>query len=143
MLHRPLTVLLVLPGLVLSAVLSAQDSLQPLPGDRTNGASTIRADQLREWLTVLSSPEFGGRGTGQPGFQLAADYVKDHFKSLGLKPGAPGGKVFQPVPVGLAARLFLRPMTRYLGIRKERKSSSFGKKQIPKTSKGCVLQKLF
>jgi Peptidase family M28 len=71
---------------------------KPLPSDRAPGAATIDKQELKTWLTKLTSKEFGGRGTGQPGFQLAADYIKDHFKALGLKPGSKDGKYFQAVP---------------------------------------------
>ena len=73
---------------------------RPLPADRSVGADTINPVDLKTWLTVLASEEFGGRGTGQPGFQLAADYVREHFEALGLEPGGDDGEYFQTVPWG-------------------------------------------
>ncbi len=76
----------------------AEGSKAPLPEDRATGAEAIDKDEIREWLTVLTSEEFGGRGTGQDGYRLAAEYVRAHFDQLGLLPGAGDGKYFQPVP---------------------------------------------
>ncbi len=90
----------ILPVVTLSILICGTASAQqkPLPEDRAPGAMTISKKELKAWLTKLTSKEFGGRGTGQPGFQLAADYVKDHFKALGLKPGTKDGKYFQAIP---------------------------------------------
>jgi len=59
---------------------------KPLPQDRATGASTIKVEDLKGWLTTLTSEEFGGRGTGTEGFRRAATFVAEHFKSLGFEP---------------------------------------------------------
>jgi hypothetical protein len=41
----------------------------------------IRAD-----VTYLASPELAGRGTGEPGGKLAAEFVDERFRELGLAP---------------------------------------------------------
>ena len=69
-----------------------------LPADRSVGGDTINPVDLKTWLTRLSSPEFAGRGTGQPGFQKAADCIRTHFEKLGLKAGGDDGEYFQKVP---------------------------------------------
>lgn len=71
-------------GLVAFGALAQSGS--PLPADRRVGAETITKSDLTAWLTRLTSPEFGGRGTGQEGFHLAATFVADHFAALGLLP---------------------------------------------------------
>ncbi|HZH98551.1 MAG TPA: M20/M25/M40 family metallo-hydrolase, partial [Fimbriimonadaceae bacterium] len=38
------------------------------------------------------------RGTGQPGYQKAADFMAARFKEFGLKPGGDSGSYFQQVP---------------------------------------------
>ena len=48
-------------------------------------AATIRAEELREKLTVVASDAFQGREAGQPGQKLAADYVAGQFAALGLQ----------------------------------------------------------
>lgn len=62
------------------------------------GAATIQPEQLKTWLTKLSSREFAGRGTGQKGFGRAANYVRDHFEQLRLVPGGENGSYLQVVP---------------------------------------------
>jgi hypothetical protein len=59
----------------------AQDELAK---DRAGGAKTVDVAQCKEWLYTLAGPGFEGRGTGQPGFEKAANYVAAHFQSLGL-----------------------------------------------------------
>ena len=47
-----------------------------------------------------------GRGPGSRGDELAQHYIAAQFESLGLKPAAPGGGWFQPVPlVGVTAHV--------------------------------------
>lgn len=82
---------------LLSLPLAAQ-APEELPSDRITGGATITEEVLREWLGTLASPEFEGRGTGQEGFRLAAEYVRDHFEALGLEPGAGDGSFLQVVP---------------------------------------------
>jgi hypothetical protein len=69
-----------------------------LATDRTQGAATVDVAQCRAWLGTLAGPEFEGRGTGQPGYQKAADYVAAHFKALGLEARGENGGYFQNVP---------------------------------------------
>lgn len=47
-------------------------------------------------LSVLASDEYEGRETGKKGAWMAAEYIKNHFKSIGLK-GPVKGDYFQPV----------------------------------------------
>ena len=69
-----------------------------LPSDRLAGARSVALPELREWLGRLASNEFAGRGTGSPGFELAAEMVADHFEALGLEPRGDDGTFFQRVP---------------------------------------------
>lgn len=62
------------------------------------GFGGITAERCKEWLSVLASDEFEGRGTGHPGFQKAADFVAARFKEFGLAPGGDNGTYFQMVP---------------------------------------------
>lgn len=47
-------------------------------------------------LSVLASDEYEGRETGKKGAWMAADYIKNYFKSIGLK-GPVQGDYFQPI----------------------------------------------
>jgi Peptidase family M28 len=50
-------------------------------------AKTITADDMKKHLYVIASKEMEGRDTPSPGLEKAANYIEDHFKSLGLLPG--------------------------------------------------------
>jgi hypothetical protein len=75
--------------------LPAQDQL---PADRRAGAAAVDVAQCQQWLGTLAAPKFEGRGTGQPGYQLAADFVAEHFRRLGLEARGEDGSYFQRVP---------------------------------------------
>jgi hypothetical protein len=81
---------------LLVASLAAQ-AKAPLPGDRLDGARTVDEQQIRQWITTLASEEFGGRGTGEDGFQKAAEYVRDHFQQLKLAPGGDDQTYWQAI----------------------------------------------
>lgn len=51
---------------------------------------------LRKHLSVLASDEYEGRETGERGQKKAAEYIANHFKSIGLLPGANNNSYFQP-----------------------------------------------
>lgn len=59
-------------------------------------SQTINKDNAHKHLSVLASDEYEGRETGKKGGWMAADYIKAHFKSLGLK-GPVKGDYFQPI----------------------------------------------
>lgn len=72
--------------------LSAQSpELAPLPADRRDGAAAIAIAEMRAWLATLTSRELGGRATGTEGYRLAAELVAEHFRAIGLEPGATDG----------------------------------------------------
>ena len=48
--------------------------------------SAIEEDNLHKHTMILSSDEFGGREPGSLGGELTKNYIKDEFKSYGLKP---------------------------------------------------------
>ncbi len=72
-----------------SSVLVAQKAQMP----------RIEADKIRDAVKYLSSDELEGRGTGQKGGDVAADYIAAQFKSYGLKPAGDNGTYFQQVPM--------------------------------------------
>ncbi len=53
----------------------------------TKAAATITAADMKKHLYVIASKEMGGRDTPSPGLEKAANYIEEHFKSLGLLPG--------------------------------------------------------
>lgn len=48
-------------------------------------AKTITDDDLTRHLTFLASDSLEGRETGMKGQKIAAEYIKEHFESLGLQ----------------------------------------------------------
>lgn len=49
-------------------------------------ANTITADEMKSKMTFITSDEFAGRETGEPGQKLCAEYLVNHFKQLGIPP---------------------------------------------------------
>jgi Tol biopolymer transport system component len=55
----------------------------------------ISSTRLREEVSYLASDALEGRMTGSPGAQLAAEYIADRFRQLGLTPLGSNGSFFQ------------------------------------------------
>jgi Peptidase family M28 len=66
------------------------------PAER-KASARVKLETIREVTAKLSSPEFEGRGTAQPGGDRAAQYLADRFKALGLKPAGENGTYLQPI----------------------------------------------
>jgi Zn-dependent M28 family amino/carboxypeptidase len=67
-----------------------------------SGASTIRdvnPENIRAHVKFLSSDLLEGRGTGQHGGDIAAEYIATQFALDGLKPAGDNGTYFQDVPM--------------------------------------------
>lgn len=60
-------------------------------------SARVKLETIREVTAKLSSKEFEGRGTAQPGADKAAQYLADYFKQLGLKPAGENGTYLQPI----------------------------------------------
>ena len=69
----------------------------PVPASFKKGFNSIKVDDAKTVLTFLAT-QCEGRGTGQPGFFKAAEYVAAQFKAAGLKPVGDKGTYFQNVP---------------------------------------------
>ena len=69
--------------------------LAEVPSLLKTGFESISTKDGKEYLGYLAGPECEGRGTGEPGFEKAANYVAAHFKKLGLKSVMPDGSYFQ------------------------------------------------
>jgi hypothetical protein len=59
-------------------------------------STSINKTEAYKHLSVLASDEYEGRETGKKGAWMAADYIKNYFKSLGLQ-GPVNGDYFQPL----------------------------------------------
>lgn len=81
-----------------SATATAKTKAAPAlaPVER-KASERIKLETIREVTAKLSSPEFEGRGTAQPGGDRAAQYLADRFKTLGLQPAGENGTYLQPI----------------------------------------------
>ncbi|HZV59342.1 MAG TPA: M28 family peptidase [Candidatus Eremiobacteraceae bacterium] len=59
----------------------------------------IDAEKIRAHVKFLSSDLLEGRGTGQRGGDIAAEYIATQFSLYGLKPAGENGTFFQDVPM--------------------------------------------
>ncbi len=75
---------------------------EPAPTDLKAGFDSITESYVKGILKYLSGPECEGRGSGQPGYQKAADFVAARFKEFGLKPMGDNGTYFQNIEFGKA-----------------------------------------
>ena len=74
------------------------DTIAPPPELQT-GLATITPEQAKEFLGVLASPAFEGRGTGQIGYMKAAHWVAGKLAEFGLEPAGDGDTYFQMMPI--------------------------------------------
>ena len=75
-----------------SVFAAAAASAQPLKA-RVDGAAAHR------YVTTLASPEWQGRRTLTPGFDLAADWAAARLREWNLQPAGESGTFFQTVPI--------------------------------------------
>ena len=59
--------------------------------------NAIDAEKIRASVKYLSDDKLQGRGTGQKGGDMAADWIAAQFKSYGLLPAGDGDSYFQNV----------------------------------------------
>lgn len=65
------------------------------PAELKRGFDSISEKEARGMLGFLAGSQCQGRGSGQPGFQKAAEFVAARFKAAGLKPLGDRGTYFQ------------------------------------------------
>ena len=69
-----------------------------LPGAAYKALETISPDHIRWHVRYLSHDLLEGRGTGQRGGDIAAEYMATEFAEYGLKPAGDHGTYMQKVP---------------------------------------------
>jgi Zn-dependent M28 family amino/carboxypeptidase len=79
-------------------------SQNPTPAPSTTAEpaappSAINPQNIRTHVQFLSSDLLEGRGTGQRGGDIAADYIAAQFSVYGLKPAGDNGSFMQKVPM--------------------------------------------
>ena len=70
-----------------------------LPGPAFVALETINPEHIRWHVRFLSHDLLEGRGTGQRGGDLAAEYIATQFAEYGLKPAGDHGTYMQKVPL--------------------------------------------
>ncbi len=90
-----------------------------LPGAAFAAMQTINPEHIRWHVRYLSHDLLEGRGTGQRGGEIAAEYIATQFAEDGLKPAGDSGTYFQKVPlVGITTL----PETKFEFVPKEERS---------------------
>jgi hypothetical protein len=70
-----------------------------LPAVAVAALQTISPDRIREHVRFLASDLLEGRGTGQRGGDIAAEYIASQFAQYGLKPAGDNDTYLQKVPM--------------------------------------------
>ena len=99
------SLLVIVLGLVsVAAAQNAGNSRSGTPVPRPSSAAykameTISQDRIRAHVRFLAHDLLEGRGTGQRGGDLAAEYIATQFALYGLKPAGDNGTYMQKVPM--------------------------------------------
>ena len=96
---------LILAMALCSTLLAAEPATKPneLPPAARAAMSAVNPSNIRAHVQFLASDLLEGRGTGQRGGDIAAEYIATQFALAGLKPAGENGSYFQRVPmVGIA-----------------------------------------
>ena len=64
-------------------------------------AATLTADSVHAHIRHLASEQLGGRGNGEPGLELAAEYIAAKLAEYGLEPAGENGTFFQSFEISL------------------------------------------
>jgi len=97
-----LTLCLSLPAWADGGAASAGGSRSPsirLPGPAFAAMETISPERIRWHVRFLSHDLLEGRGTGQRGGDIAAEYMATQFAEYGLKPAGDHGTYMQKIPL--------------------------------------------
>ena len=66
-------------------------------------AVDVSIEKLRDHVAFLASDDLGGRDSGEPGLEVAAEYLARVFSDLGLEPAGDRGSFFQHFTVAYGA----------------------------------------
>ena len=104
----PLSASIVSVGLVLALSACDRAALElPKPRPTAIATASVDADAARRIeadLRFLADDLLEGREAGTRGFDLAALYVAERFRAIGLAPAGDDGTYFQQVPLLKATR---------------------------------------
>jgi Zn-dependent M28 family amino/carboxypeptidase len=101
-------IVFVVPLLLIAALSGQENPPKPraesrfgshLPPAAIAAMQSIRADNIETHVRFLSHDLLEGRGTGQRGGDIAAEYIAAQFALYGLKPAGDNGSYLQKVPM--------------------------------------------
>jgi hypothetical protein len=80
---------------VLSSPFAAQkrNGSAPAAASKYGNTDGVTATQLKEHLTFIASDELEGRDTPSRGLDIAAMYIAQHLRGLGIQPAGRRGKL--------------------------------------------------
>jgi Zn-dependent M28 family amino/carboxypeptidase len=99
---RKLVFSVVAGGFAVAALAHAQQTVPEvagLPAAAHAAAASIDAEKIRAHVRFLSLDLLEGRGPGQRGDKLAAEYIATQFTLAGVQPAGDNGSYFQRVPL--------------------------------------------
>ena len=91
------SILLLLFVACFGVAIAVQNS--PAKSTSDSAAAAIDPEKIRAHVKFLASDLLEGRGTGQRGGDIAAEYIATQFELYGLKPAFQNGSYFQDVPM--------------------------------------------
>jgi Zn-dependent M28 family amino/carboxypeptidase len=80
-------------------VVTLRTAAQGTTGNKGSFSSQINPENIRAHVKFLASDLLEGRGTGQRGGDIAAEYIATQFALDGLQPAGDNGTYFQDVPM--------------------------------------------
>ena len=86
---------------------------------------SISSHDLLNDAAELSSPKYGGRLSGSPGYQAAAEWVAGQLKQAGVKPGLSDGTYLQYFPNAYTDVLSPGSVTLLAGKNNQKKNTNF------------------
>src|SRR5579871_6332384 len=84
-------------ALLASAQTQVEFAVTGLSNSAQEAMSSIDAEKIRATVKYLADDALQGRGTGQKGGDVAADWIAAQFKSYGLAPAGEHGTYFQKI----------------------------------------------
>lgn len=109
--------------MIITALGTAQ-AQSDLPAAAQKAMNAIDAEKIRASVKYLADNKLEGRGTGQKGGDMAADWIAAQFKSYGLAPAGEAGTYFQNI--------------RFYGVTTDPKQTQFS--FVPKSGAPVVLK---
>jgi Zn-dependent M28 family amino/carboxypeptidase len=89
------------------AVVCCAQNLAGAGGDTGAGGAeseAVSSERIREHVGFLARDELGGRDSGEPGLEVAAEYIANRFREFGLQPAGDEGTYFQHFTVAHGAK---------------------------------------